>query len=92
MAPSDEAVGRIQQLRYFAFAWLSENNVGFINKALCFCVLEQERQRERREQKMRDLLEDYFYRSDHVEVQWEDQGRDKIMKHSFVKDMDEEDW
>lgn len=56
------------------------------------CVLEQERQRERREQKMRDLLEDYFYRSDHVEVQWEDQGRDKIMKHSFVKDMDEEDW
>lgn len=51
----------------------------------------QERQRERREKKLRDLLEDYFYRSDHVEIEWE-QGRDKIGKHSVTKEMDEADW
>lgn len=51
----------------------------------------QERQLERREKKMRDLLEDYFYRSDHVEIEWE-QGRDKISKHSVTKEMSDEDW
>lgn len=40
---------------------------------------------------MRDLLEDYFYRSDHVDVQWE-HGKDKIGKHSVAKEMDPEDW
>lgn len=53
--------------------------------------LSQDRQRERREKKLRDLLEDYFYRSDHVEVPWE-QGKDKIGKHTVVKEMEEEDW
>ena len=51
----------------------------------------QERQRERREKKLRELLEDYFYRSDHIDVAWE-QGRDKIGKHSASKEMEEEDW
>ncbi|CAN0003939.1 unnamed protein product, partial [Laminaria digitata] len=51
---------------------------------------EEGRQRERREEKMRDLLEDYFYRSDHVDVPWE-QGRDKIGKHSASKEIGEED-
>lgn len=37
------------------------------------------------------MLEDYFYRSDHVDVQWE-QGKDKIGKHSVAKEMDAEDW
>lgn len=51
----------------------------------------QERQRERREKKLRELLEDYFYRSDHLDVPWE-QGREKIGKHSASKEMEEEDW
>ncbi|CAM9486636.1 unnamed protein product, partial [Ectocarpus sp. 13 AM-2016] len=51
---------------------------------------EEERQRERREKKFGDLLEDYFYRSDHVDIDWE-QGRDKIGKHSVVKEMEEDD-
>lgn len=55
------------------------------------CLRQQERQRERREKKFGDLLEDYFYRSDHVDIDWE-QGRDKIGKHSVVKEMEEDDW
>lgn len=51
----------------------------------------QDRQRERREKKLRGLLEDYFYRSDHVDIKWE-QGKDKIGKHSLVKEMGEEAW
>lgn len=54
-------------------------------------MVSQERQRERREKKFRNLLEDYFYRSDHVDVTW-DEGLERMGKHSVVKEMDEEDW
>lgn len=59
--------------------------------SLLACGICQERQRERREKKLHDLLDDYFYRSDHVGIEWE-QGREKISKHSVTKEMEEEDW
>ena len=38
----------------------------------------------------RELLEDYYYRSDHIDVDWEEAQED-LCRHSAYRDLDADD-